>query len=86
MVHRCTAQLETQFGINSFIDVINSVVNDYINQDKSFACRVLLNTDRYLNTTYTSTSPQRLITSNAAITMSYCRVPEKNLVSAAKAF
>jgi len=39
-------QLETQSGYISFIDVINSVVNNYINEDKHFACRILLNADR----------------------------------------
>ena len=41
-----SVQLETQSGYITFIDVINSVVNNYINEDKHFACRILLKTDR----------------------------------------
>ena len=41
-----SVQLETQSGYITFIDVINCVVNKYINEDKLFACRILLKTDR----------------------------------------
>jgi len=37
-----SVQLRNHDGLIRFTDVINSVVNDYINDDKNLACRVLL--------------------------------------------
>ena len=45
---RACVQLRDHVRLNEFIDLLNSVVNDFINSNKALSCSILLGTTRCL--------------------------------------